>query len=398
MDASPPAWIAPEGSVPQDAARSLALQRARVSVLAWAGYLFLPAIAIVLISIPALVAISGRAAEGPAQFALLVLLCGLPGLRILRSMSFGEEAPSGVAVTEQEAPELFALIEDVRAAISGPRVDAVFITDELNAAAVQRAPRGMFGRWRNELLIGLPLLMAHERDEIAGIIAHELGHFAGAHGRLHARIARTRIVWVEAARRDRLAAALAQWYLPRFSAAASRLSRAHEHDADRCEVMAVGSETAARSLCRSMIASALLEDFWETFYAANVSGAKPDPMPYEAMSRVLPHASDWEPAANCLKKAFAEDTGSHDNHPCLRERLSAVGGVCALPPPVSASTPSLLGTAFTRSCAAMDAAWWRAVEEEWVRRGRRNGKLAALEETRRTRAEPWGPKSALAPA
>jgi len=73
------------------------------------------------------------------------------------------------------------------------------ITDDFNAAVVQIPRLGLLGWYRNTLLIGLPLMKALTRQQLAAVLAHEFGHLAGGHGRLGNWVYRLRFGWARLA-------------------------------------------------------------------------------------------------------------------------------------------------------------------------------------------------------
>ena len=81
------------------------------------------------------------------------------------------------------------------------RFDHVLLTEEFNAAVVQIPRLGILGWNRNYLIIGLPLMKALTRKQLAAVLAHELGHLAGGHARLGNWIYRLRLGWMRLARR-----------------------------------------------------------------------------------------------------------------------------------------------------------------------------------------------------
>ena len=67
--------------------------------------------------------------------------------------------------------------------------------DGLIPAIVQRPRFGLFGGARNHLVIGMPLMMALDRQRFLAVLAHEYGHLRGDHGRFHAWVYRARASW-----------------------------------------------------------------------------------------------------------------------------------------------------------------------------------------------------------
>jgi Zn-dependent protease with chaperone function len=86
----------------------------------------------------------------------------------------GTPAPEGREV-EEDVPRLFELVEELRDRVKGAEVDHVLITRDFNAAIMQCPRFGLFGGYRNYLILGLPLLYALTPDEAKAVLAHEYG-------------------------------------------------------------------------------------------------------------------------------------------------------------------------------------------------------------------------------
>src|SRR4051812_25719456 len=59
---------------------------------------------------------------------------------VLKALWVRIDAPTGTRVTPVQAPQLFAMIQELRAALGAPRFHRVLITDDFNAG-VQQTPR-----------------------------------------------------------------------------------------------------------------------------------------------------------------------------------------------------------------------------------------------------------------
>jgi Zn-dependent protease with chaperone function len=148
--------------------------------------------------------------------------------------------PLGEALTREQAPQLFAAMDDMRAKMNGPHFHHVLVTDDMNAAVVQRPLFGLFGMPRNYLILGLPLLESLSPQEALAVVAHEYGHLAGSHGRFGAFIYRLRHTWgtIQDASHQwqgfggKLLRRVVEWYAPYFNAYTFVLARANEYQAD----------------------------------------------------------------------------------------------------------------------------------------------------------------------
>ena len=166
----------------QEARRHPAKYRLKVILLAYAGYAYVALVLLVaaglfFATIPAAVYLK-------ALVIKLALIFGGFFWVVAGAMWVRLEVPKGRPIANSEAPELFALIDKLRRSLGAPRFHHVLITDDFNAAVVQIPRLGLLGWYRNTLLIGLPLMKALNRQQLAAVLAHEFGHLAGGHGRL----------------------------------------------------------------------------------------------------------------------------------------------------------------------------------------------------------------------
>ena len=91
----------------------------------------------------------------------------------------GPPPPSPREVRREEQPLLFAFLDRLAWAVDSPAPRQVLVTVDVNAAASLR--RGFWSMLRGDdlvLHIGLPLVAGLETRQLAGVLAHELGHFS----------------------------------------------------------------------------------------------------------------------------------------------------------------------------------------------------------------------------
>lgn len=85
-----------------------------------------------------------------------------------------EKGPQPVRVDAKREPVLFHLVDRISAAIGAPMPEEILVDTDVNASA--RLTRGVFSNTLT-LTIGLPLLYGTNVETVAGILAHEFGHF-----------------------------------------------------------------------------------------------------------------------------------------------------------------------------------------------------------------------------
>jgi Zn-dependent protease with chaperone function len=353
--------------------------RLRVAALAALGYGFIAGGLLALIALgvgAVLLALHG--------FGILVLKFLIPIGALLvvlgRSLHVEIDPPDGLTVDHPEAPELFAMIDEVRSIIRSPKVHTLIVDGELNAAVAQVPTVGGLFRTRNYLVLGLPYLALLSADELRAVIAHELAHLAGAHGRFGARVYRVRATWERLLegleQRDSVWTGLArrffEWYVPYFSAYTLPAARAHEVEADAAAA-AAGGDAAGSSLVTGALGSRWLDDtYWPALFERMLDEPKPpaafDPMAHEIW-RARKGPSDL---ADWYQRLLTAESDPTDPHPSLAERLARLGSdpLRALALAQERDGPSALVRYFPavreRLVAELNRTWQKSVAAEWA--------------------------------
>ncbi len=351
--------------------------RAKVGLLAAIGYAYIfliLAVVAALLAVLAVVAVKGRAHYSTFKAAIpLLVLAGA----ILRALWVRLAPPEGIPLGREDAAPLLDAVEKIRRAVRGPRVDAVLLTDDFNAAVVQLPRLGIFGWYRNYLVVGLPLMLAVSPIQFEAVLAHEMGHLSGSHGRFGAWIYRIRKTWnslVETLVREERWGAFVftrffRWYAPYFGAYSFVLARANEYAADRCSADYAGADAAAQALVAINVKNAFLE---ESYWPALLDKAdeQPDPpFPFREMEPALAGGPLAGVASDAQARALARKTGSDDTHPCVSDRLAAIGKEARLPGPAAETAARrFLAGSLEALASRLDGAWREGIAEKWRER------------------------------
>jgi Zn-dependent protease with chaperone function len=307
------------------------LYRLRVGLLAALGYAYLSIIVSILLAIVA--ATLFYASFNWVVLKILWVPLALVGL-VFRSLWITIPEPDGMKLRREQAPALFDLIDEVSTALSGPKIDHVMVSEDFNVSIVQIPMFGMFGWLRNYLVVGLPLLRAVSPAEFRSVLAHEVGHLSGKHGRFSGWIYHLRLSWIEILTRVREERSYAsflfepfiKWYAPYLNAYSFVLVRAQEHQADQYSVELVGKEVAAVTLVRVMAKKReLSENFWPNFFRQSRDQAKTPPDPFVQMLGGLDQPIGPINAQKWFFEALTVPTEYRDTHPSLADRLDAIG-------------------------------------------------------------------------
>jgi Zn-dependent protease with chaperone function len=308
-----------------------------------------------------------------------IFLVGLLAL-LLRSLWVRIPEPAGLLLEREKAAPLFAEIDRLREKVGAPRVHRVLLDDRFNAA-VQQVPRlGVF--WpKNHLCIGLPLLQALPPEGFRAVLAHELGHLSRAHGRFGAWIYRVRATWerllTQLEKEGKQGAArlftwFFEWYAPYFAACSSVLVRRQEYEADRHSAEAAGARNAADALVRLRVAGEhVIKTFWDSVFQLTSAEPAPPEDIFDRLDRAF-LAEDWHPGAEeRLREALLLSTDAFDTHPCLSDRLAALGEPPHLPEPLGESAARrYLGASLPELATRLSLSWKTAVTASWTKRYR----------------------------
>ena len=346
--------------------------------------------------------IAGGALAKDGEAWIIVALGGVVvlavGVTIGRMLWVKLAAPEGIAVTRKQTPALFAMLDELRATLRSSRFHRVVVDGRCNASVVQQPRLGVLGWQRNHLVLGLPLLDVLSAEELRAVLAHEFTHLSAQHGRFSAWIYRTRRSWEQVFEEFRKPSAAGRvsfrpvlskfvdWFWPRFNAHAFVLSRANEYEADRGAARMSGVEHVASSLLRCDYYGRLLDEkVWESVKLG--ANREPEP-PADVFARLrdgLRAGAPTDEAKKWIEQAFRTKTTNADTHPCLSDRLRALGFLPAnlergvFPPapcaPDFSATDALLGDDAPRIRDELGAAWKKNCAGSWREAHARAGSL-----------------------
>jgi hypothetical protein len=314
----------------------------------------------------------------PAAWMVLSGAAGVATLiAMVRSLGLRVTEPEGLQITREEAPNLFALIDDLSKNVNGAPFASVTVNGEFNVSIRTIPRRGLFGDYRSHLQIGVPVLVALSVAEFTAVLAHEMGHFSGR-DRFHAWIYRQRLTWgllqakfAEPANTfDRMLAHFYGWYAPWFCAYSFALARNHEYDADRIAAGVTSPETVGRALTRlELMGRFLSEVFWARFLAQVEKTPEPPYRPYSLLQRAFQVAEKEWARQQWLAESLRRYAAEGDTHPGLAERLAALEVSPRVPAFAAEATAlTLTGPLASRLISHCDEVWRAQNLASWRKR------------------------------
>ena len=321
--------------------------------------------------------------------ANLIWVLGAFLMVVLKSLWIKIEPPTGIAIKRGEAPDLFAMIDELGQRLGSPRFHHVLVTAELNAGVMQSPRLGVFGWSRNYLLIGLPLMKCLSVEQLKAVLGHELGHLAKGHGRMSNWIYRQRLRWnrlmtlldARGSQGRWLFRPFLNWYAPYFNAYSFPLARANEYEADATSASLTSPKVAAQALTGVGVAAGYLGSrYWPQIHQQADGLPRPAFAPFAAMGSHFASDLGGEGSKPWLENALAGKSTVFNTHPALGDRLKAIGETAQFAPPQGGddAAENLLGKRLAAITQALDRRWEKAILPSWEKRHRK-----ALEDKQR---------------
>lgn len=326
-----------ESWVERVARRNPRFYRAQLVALVLAAYIFLASVsALMLVGLGLAVWLPIRAFSGGTLKVSLILLgfCGGVLWIIARALWVRLHEPEGRELRREDAPELHALVDRLRAQLRSPPIRRVLITGEVGASVTLTPRMGVFGWHRATLKLGLPLMEALSPEEFTAVLAHEFGHIGRGRGRMDQWLYRTFRTWERIAEHSsqgqdvggKAMRAVHNAYWPVLAAYSSVFARSQEFLADQTSAEVVGAAPAARALARVVLVDRWLdEQYWKPLHARASEVPEPPADTVAARMRMVREPAPAAESIRWLREALARATPPLASHPSLRERLAALG-------------------------------------------------------------------------
>lgn len=339
--------------------------------------------------------------------SLLVLAAAWPLVRALRLRA---PAVDGVVVAPQQAKEVHALVEKMRAAVHATPIDELRFDVSLQVRLVAQPRLGLLGFPRQVLVVGLPLTMALGPEPLGALIAHALVPLRRETG--WRQPWQEPAAWVERQRRtwaalsagwtpsrllpwwqDAVLAPFMNRFLPRFDARAVVLGREEAAIADRLVLAQCGAPAMATALMGPAVQQHFLDEvFWPQRWAGARESHLPNVLPLRELRALVAAALRHPQAKGWLHDALSAAPPRGDLRAPLRDRLALTGDAARLSKRASegrSAADVLLGRQLDGWIDTLDIYWQRQVAPDWADLHRthreRERLLTELEESHATR-------------
>ncbi|WP_026257687.1 M48 family metallopeptidase [Actinopolymorpha alba] len=237
--------------------------------------------------------------------------------------------PHGVQLLEHDQPQLWAMVRDLAARVVTRPPDEIWLVPEVNAAVTEDASMLGLRGGRRYLLIGLPLLLTLNADQLRAVLGHELGHYSHAHTRLGEINYRGRITigrTIEQLNSGGILRTLVrkifELYARLYFLVESTVSRRQELEADQAAA-AVAGRVAMQTALREL---PVLVAAWNFYLENYVSWALDYGIAPREVFAGFPRLLQARHAelANLRGQDLNESTSRWDSHPSTADRIAAL--------------------------------------------------------------------------
>jgi Zn-dependent protease with chaperone function len=298
--------------------------RAIIAVLLLAGFYVLGLVIIAACLATVWLQIEARHVF-PKLILLAVIAAGTVAYGMLRSlfMTSAKFEPPGPEITEEEEPELFAVIREVAGKMEATMPKHVYLMPDVNAFVAEIG--GFYGIGTRRVMgIGVGLLQVDTVQQLKATLAHEFGHYAGGDTHLGGFLYRTRHAIVHTLQHlgGGVVASIFVSYFQFFLRVTQKISREQELAADQASVRIAGTRAHVLGLRREARGGALFGIFLRNDVSPLVNaGYRPSEL-YAGFRRASKELQK-DGARAKLDAALADQTTDvYDTHPALPERIA----------------------------------------------------------------------------
>ncbi len=291
---------------------------------------------------------------------------------ILKFLFVKMDKPKGVILKREEEPELFELISKYKKELNSSKIHKVLLSNDMNAYIMQRPLFGVFGFFRNYLVIGMPVLCLLSKKQFESVLVHEIAHISKAHGRVSRWIYRIRVPWKNVIEESGLSDLFLyrrfyNWLIPRLSAITFIISRAGEYEADKVAALYTSSKNVSDSLALiNILEEHMKSDFWNNYYKKSIHYENAVPI-YPTYKEFFQTEIPEERFKQIYNQTLNIQTEYHDTHPSYIDRIKAISQEPDYPEVSKVNAASeLFGSKLYDHLEKLEKMWAKDIEYIWT--------------------------------
>ncbi len=259
---------------------------------------------------------------------VIFITSGITIFFLLKSFFVPIPKPSGIELSREDVPGLFADLDVITNALQLPSFKTVLLGYSLDAAIYQSSKMNFYGRRHSCLTIGLPLLQALSREEFRAVISHEIVNGNYKNGKYGNNIRHTRNRFAKIKNQfiiKQLFSFLFIRFSPLYIIYASVLQRMDELKADSYAVQFASAESLASGMSKLVMLNAIT--MLKVWNEINLEYIESQTIPDNIITRISSAIKSGLPkdVIDKFQIELKRNTGIDDRKFCLRSRLAMLG-------------------------------------------------------------------------
>lgn len=242
--------------------------------------------------------------------------------------------PEGISLDRKIAGSFYTMLDEICEQTKCPKIHYVKLDLAVNAYIAEQPSLGVLGAYKRYLVIGIPLLLMLNEQELRAVIAHECGHLSNSHSKSSVKVYRARLIWEKVSEQLKKQGKDKTFfikifiynYLPALNDMMFSVRKEHEYQADSIAAEVAGKEALASALLKMRIYDTHLEgSFWPEMYKLNAMENKPPMDLFFMMEKALEESPDKELVQKLTEYELSFKSLPNSTHPSYAERLEALG-------------------------------------------------------------------------
>ncbi len=271
--------------------------------------------------------------EGVVHGVAGALLSKVGGLLIFVGLALGRafwlfrkargKEPSGLLITPDEQPGLWAEVHSIAETVGTRAPDAIRLVPEVNASVWENARFLGLVSGRRVLTVGAPLVLGLSRQQMRSVLAHELGHYSHRHTAMTPVVYRGHVTLahlVQSLGATTLLGRLFSAYGRLYLRVTRSITRRQEIEADEWSHRVAGRAASAGAMREVPAIDMMWSHFLES-HAFRVAGVRPDAL-FAGFESLLASPERQRQMQELRSTPPEEELSIYDSHPSLRSRIA----------------------------------------------------------------------------
>jgi hypothetical protein len=282
----------------------------------------------------------------------------------------------GMKMSKELAPDLYALIAEVRKYTGRPPIRNIVLTDQYELR-IEESPRfGYPFLTSNTLVVGMPMLQTLSLEQFRGQLMRRFAQYAGGRFRMTHWIFRTRLLWNQyhvALQKSRRFGVMPlrlffRFYAPLYERLTVPAARMDELVADSAVLEWQNDRDYFDTVKSSTIAEMFLETvFWRNVHQAALKNPQAVLNPFAKLDNISGHLKSKEFRQKCLKEAYDEGQDFTNATPALCVRMENIcqSSLRGAPTIDETAAVACLGNARKNYVPLIDKLWRSTTFAKW---------------------------------